>query len=292
MNTKPRWANDPKRAAALKKAGVYLLMLLRILVVLIVWLVWEFITQETILSSRPLRSWVVPPVSAALFCLGYLTVRRYVKDFRTAYRFRPLGAAGVWVAFAWVAFAVFRYSFLVAYVQIFSLTGSPPSELDKYRQFPYGWAAVLLLTCIFAPVVEELTFRGLIQRTLERRCRPAVAITTAAALFALVHGDREMVIPHFIGGLIYGYTVFITNSVWAGVIMHAGHNVLTTALENWVAPIGVAASRYNMFMTASLSLVMLLILLWLGSKFWVVRRTRARLSRVISNEQDSQLDIR
>jgi membrane protease YdiL (CAAX protease family) len=278
MNFITKWAVDPKHAAAIKMIQIYCVLLLRIILVVGGWMCWIIVTPEITFAMHPLRSWIVPLTSAALFCLLYMVVRNLDKGFRTSHGFRRLGTAAPWIGLTWVVFAGFRFVFLIAYVQIFDITGKSPSALDRYVQQPYGLLPVLLLVCIFSPVVEEITFRGLIQRALERRCAPVTAITIAAGLFAVLHFDGEMVVPHFIGGMVYGYTVFITRSVWAGVIMHVGHNTLITGLGYWVGPPNEIAQSISMLVTISVGTVLFLMLAWLSLELWKLRRSNRRSS--------------
>lgn len=257
-------------------------LLMRIIFVLMGWYTWVVFTHEFVFAIHPLRSWVIPLASTGLLYLVYVVVRKFDRCFRTAYLFRSVGRASLWIAVAWIVFACFRYFFLLAYVQIFNIPEKPPDRLHQYTGLPYGWIAAMLLAYIFAPVSEELAFRGLIQRALERRCTPVIAIVSSAALFAIVHLDEEMVVPHFFGGLVYGYAVFATRSVWAGVILHAGHNVLTNALTIWF---GELPTRMSLFMTASITMVLLLILIWCGSKLWKIRLSYQRL---VSNRLGNQ----
>lgn len=264
--------DDTKRAAIGKRIEVYCVLLFRIFLVLAAWATWVTLTRSLLLRLPPLRGWIVPLVSTALFCTCYFLLRKFVKVFRPAHRFRSLGPAASGIAFAWVLFAGFRFFFLLAYQQIFHVSGTNDAELEHYLSQPYGWIAGMLLTFVFSPVIEELTCRGLIQRALERRYAPAVAITVAAVLFAAMHGDGWMFVPHFLGGMVYGYAVFATRSVWAGIIMHAGHNVLTTALGQWLGGNEELAKHLSPPITAAITLAFSVPLFWLGLIIWRTRR--------------------
>jgi membrane protease YdiL (CAAX protease family) len=268
MNPIAKWVQDPKHATIVKRVSIYLPLFIRIIFVVMVWCMWVVFTHELVFAIHPLRSWVIPLVSAALFCLAYIIVRKFDRGLRTAYLFRSVRTAAPWIATAWIVFACFRFFFLIAYIHIFGISEKPPDRFHQYASMPYGLIAAMLLAYIFAPVSEELTFRGLIQRALEEQCTPIVTIVSTAALFAIVHLDGEMVVPHFFGGLVYGYAVFVTRSVWAGVILHAGHNVLTGALTLWI---GDWATRMNMFATAAITMALLLLLIWCCIKLWKTR---------------------
>jgi hypothetical protein len=75
-----------------------------------------------------------------------------------------------------------------------------------------------------APVLEELVFRGAIQGTLERRAGVVLAILLTTIAFALLHG-RPRVLPLYLFlGFAFGFAVYVTGSIWAGVILHAANN--------------------------------------------------------------------
>lgn len=89
-----------------------------------------------------------------------------------------------------------------------------------------GRLTVVLFAMVAAPIVEELVFRGLVQRPLERRWGPAPAIAFTSLLFALVHALPWVLPIHLLLGLAFGFVVYATRSVWAGVLLHAANNSL------------------------------------------------------------------
>jgi membrane protease YdiL (CAAX protease family) len=83
-----------------------------------------------------------------------------------------------------------------------------------------GWLSIV------PGFVEELLFRGYLQRRLLQRWRPAVAIAVSTLLFALVHFDpRHMVFAAAVG-LWLGVVAWRTGSIWPCVFCHAGINAL------------------------------------------------------------------
>jgi membrane protease YdiL (CAAX protease family) len=105
----------------------------------------------------------------------------------------------------------------------------PPRILNPFGILildPARRALIAVLAIAVAPMVEELVFRGLIQRRLELRWGPAPAILATAVLFALVHIDTlPWVLPlHVFLGLVFGWVVCTTRSIWSGVILHAANN--------------------------------------------------------------------
>jgi membrane protease YdiL (CAAX protease family) len=80
-----------------------------------------------------------------------------------------------------------------------------------------------------APLLEEFLFRGVLQRTLERRWRDWRAIVVATFVFALVHwhpGFMPALPLYLFLGLAFGYAAYATRTIWAGVILHAANNAM------------------------------------------------------------------
>ena len=97
-------------------------------------------------------------------------------------------------------------------------------------------AYILNITLVPA-VFEELAFRGIIMQSL-RRFGDGFALIVSAVLFALVHVSPLMMPNAFLMGLVIGYFVLFTGSVYTGIIIHMVHNLLVTALSQltWLSP--------------------------------------------------------
>ena len=90
----------------------------------------------------------------------------------------------------------------------------------------------LLGTVVFAPVFEEIVFRGLLYATLRRRLSWPLAATLSAAIFALAHGY---------GAAGFG-SVFASGLLWAIAYERTGSLLPNTAahvLNNVAAALGV-----------------------------------------------------
>ncbi len=89
-------------------------------------------------------------------------------------------------------------------------------------------AASFLHHCIAAPVVEELVFRGAIQR-LARPLGERQAVLLQAALFALQHGSPAGMAWALGCGLVLGALREHTGRVWPGMVLHTLNNLLVFA---------------------------------------------------------------
>lgn len=106
-----------------------------------------------------------------------------------------------------------------------------PKELPMDRFFrTAGEAWVLSLFSIsFAPLLEELFFRGFLYPVLLRRLGIVIAVLTTAAAFSLIHAPQlgrawGPVLVIFMVGLALTLARAITKSVAASVLMHIAYN--------------------------------------------------------------------
>lgn len=92
-----------------------------------------------------------------------------------------------------------------------------------------GWKLAAALAGIgLAPAVgEELFFRGLVQRGLERRVRPSWAITVSSAAFAIAHVDPVHTSAAFVLGLYLGSAAYLAGSIRASMLCHAVNNTVS-----------------------------------------------------------------
>ena len=88
---------------------------------------------------------------------------------------------------------------------------------------------MMIAYVVVAPVLEEMVFRGILMRGLEGVSK-WFAIIVTAILFSVFHVSYYTVIPKFLGGVLLGYVVFSTNSLYAGIIVHLINNAVSGIL--------------------------------------------------------------
>ena len=91
--------------------------------------------------------------------------------------------------------------------------------------------ADVLDSCVFAPVLEELLFRGLLYGTLRLRLGPLPAAVGSATLFALAHGYGVVGFASvFLSGALWALAYERTRSLLPGMLAHAASNVQATLI--------------------------------------------------------------
>lgn len=78
----------------------------------------------------------------------------------------------------------------------------------------------IIVGAIFAPLVEEIFFRGFLFQGFRHRYGWVTAMLLSAGIFAVAHLDAVVLIPTFILGCLLAYLYHRSNSVWPGVILH------------------------------------------------------------------------
>ncbi|WP_413602880.1 CPBP family intramembrane glutamic endopeptidase [Curtobacterium sp. Curtsp57] len=123
-------------------------------------------------------------------------------------------------------------------LSFFGTTGLTPSPT-------LGPPSVALLlvaaigTCIVSPIIEELVFRGILQRRLADALTPRtrfLAVIVTAFVFAIVHvllgagvstlGGFEVFVTTFLLGLLIGTLVAMTGRIGGAILAHAVFNAV------------------------------------------------------------------
>ena len=101
--------------------------------------------------------------------------------------------------------------------------------MDRFFRTPSEAWALSLFGVTFAPLLEELFFRGFLYPVLVRRFGIAIAVLTTAAGFSLIHAPQlgrawGPVLVIFMVGLALTLSRAITKSVAASLLMHMAYN--------------------------------------------------------------------
>ncbi|MGA2442695.1 MAG: CPBP family intramembrane glutamic endopeptidase, partial [Tepidisphaeraceae bacterium] len=114
----------------------------------------------------------------------------------------------------------------LALARLSSTRASHPVEFDITTG---GWVRILLflLACLFAPVTEELMFRGMFLRHLTLRWPRLWSAVIVSVLFAAIHPQGWTAIP-LLGavGLVLALIRFRRDSLVASMTAHALNNAL------------------------------------------------------------------
>lgn len=103
---------------------------------------------------------------------------------------------------------------------------------DDMEQSPYIWT--LLAIAIVGPIVEEIMFRGLIYRSLEKAIEtPWIPIVISGVMFGAWHGSFIQGVYTAILGIILAYYYKKTRSLFLVIMVHIINNFLSTLPPAW-----------------------------------------------------------
>ncbi len=209
--------------------------------------------------------------SALYFCMFFIPMLFY-KKFDREYKFSQMPCKFKFSRhFPLILLAGLAINYAAAYVNsiIVAILGIDMSSL-MLVDYPNGYHAYhfvldTIKIAIIPAFCEEFLFRGLILDRLSRFGR-AKAIFISALLFALMHQNIGQILYTFILGLVLGYIVVESGSIWGAIVLHfvnnftqvimnavtyteheARANFIIAAIELVIVVIGAAAAIYYYF---------------------------------------------
>lgn len=137
-------------------------------------------------------------------------------------------ASHPWGTLAWVALLslglILPAEWVYERLQI-TMPESTEAMFEGIMREPLGYMAI----GIFAPVVEEIVFRGAILRillSLFSRSWHWVAIIFSALIFGAIHLNLAQGLHAFVIGLLLGWMYYRTSSVVPGILLHWINNTV------------------------------------------------------------------
>jgi uncharacterized protein len=107
-------------------------------------------------------------------------------------------------------------------------------QLTDRAQDPLGIVMLVLIVVIAAPVVEELFYRGLLMRSLERRTSRGWSLAISSVVFGLVH-FQLLQLPALIAfGFVAGILAQRTGRLGPAITAHVAFNGVTVVALVWL----------------------------------------------------------
>jgi membrane protease YdiL (CAAX protease family) len=167
------------------------------------------------------------PYSGFMLAAALIASRRKghgpIKDFGIALRWfdAPVGV---------VLGVATQYGASLLYVPLIRWTSVTSQELEKPareltdRAHGAGVLLLFVVVAVVAPIVEEIFFRGLVLRSLERRMSSNWAIVVSAAVFGAAHLQPLQFPALFVFGLVAAILATRTGRLGPGIWAHVAFN--------------------------------------------------------------------
>lgn len=131
----------------------------------------------------------------------------------------------------------------------YSIATKTPTTVSGILLFYLGTAAIPAL-------IEELALRGIVMQPL-RRYGDWFAIICSSLVFGFMHCNLVQIPFAFIAGIVIGYAVIITESVWTGVIIHFLNNAFSVTVNIIYDFYGMDSWQYKLCDTAFIVFIIL-----------------------------------
>lgn len=104
------------------------------------------------------------------------------------------------------------------------------------------------IIAIVASILEELFFRGVLQRILSDHIDPHLAIFIAAFAFSFIHFQFFGFIPRLAIGIFFGYLYWHTKRLSIPIFAHFLFNSMQLIAHYYISPIGNETTKEGIVM--------------------------------------------
>jgi len=184
-------------------------------------------TQAMVLSQLGLWTGLI---GACVWVSWRRGTRSIFRDFDFRFRWADLGYGAAGAVAGRLVSAAFAAPLPVSARRLRDLDRSAFGD-----QTP--WLVLILITCVGAPLIEELFFRGLLQTRLVGRLGVVPGIAVASVLFGAAHMINWQGVDTFVyawaivgGGLVLGVIRHVTGRLGPAIVAHAIFNGIAMLL--------------------------------------------------------------
>ena len=178
--------------------------------------VWIILLTLVAVFSRDISKFMFPGLAQMILALVAAFVFLFTKGSAKKFGFTFSRKALKWLGTFILIFGAF-YGIILLVMILTKQTALANAD--------YSGLETILSYMIFAPIAEEILFRGFLFRALQRNFKFWFALIVSAALFAVMHmvwGNVGLQnINHFIGGIVFALIYVKTRSIFASMILHS-----------------------------------------------------------------------
>lgn len=93
---------------------------------------------------------------------------------------------------------------------------------------------MFLLVSFFAPIIEEILFRGIIQKgMINNGVKPKTAILISAFVFGFIHFNPWQFVGAFLLGIVLGVVYFKAKSLLMSILLHSFNNTIAAIMMKY-----------------------------------------------------------
>lgn len=139
----------------------------------------------------------------------------------------PFRQAFVWIVVGLGAIlaATLLYQVLITVLHL-PLQTNGDVLAQRAKDAPFTTLGALAGAVLIAPFCEEVFFRGFTFAGFLKGMPVWLAMVLSAILFGISHGDIGSLAPLIVFGVVVALARWRTGSIWPGVVIHTGNNLL------------------------------------------------------------------
>jgi len=125
------------------------------------------------------------------------------------------------------------FCFSIACSGLFDLASLDPETAESLSALVVNDSALLtiLTVGIVVPISEEIVFRGSVMKNLSKNIPMVWVIIIQAVIFSVYHFNLVQAFPTLVIGLVMGFAVYFTGSIYAGILIHMINNSIAVILS-------------------------------------------------------------
>lgn len=102
---------------------------------------------------------------------------------------------------------------------------------EQFSKLMLDPVALIIMTAIIAPILEEILFRGIVMKgLLNNKVNPISAIIISALVFGIMHFNPWQFAGASLLGLVLGLVYYKTKSLLMPILLHAFNNLVSAIL--------------------------------------------------------------
>jgi uncharacterized protein len=174
-------------------------------------------------------------VTLALTRLHTPDVRAYLRIGRPDAAFLALSGVGLFALMPFVSWLGALAKQIPLPEGLRAWDAQQAAMVDQILQGEVTLVLALLFVALTPAFCEEVLFRGFIQRNVERRFGVAVSLVLVGLAFGVFHLRPSELIPLTVLGVYLAYVVWVSGSLWPGVLVHLLNNGAAVIASNYAA---------------------------------------------------------
>jgi len=144
--------------------------------------------------------------------------------------FKKIGKSGILPLFLCVGLGAAMNILTLCVINLLPVNQEPSAIDDMLGN---NFALEFLAIALLGPIIEEIIFRGIVQKRLSKMMRVGFVVIIQAMIFGLIHMDFVQSVYAGILGIFIGLIYLWFDSIWHAITVHAVFNATSVILMHF-----------------------------------------------------------